>query len=523
MSLRVLALLALLNLLAGWAFLSGSGAGFPLDDAWGHLVYGRALATGDGFSYNPGQPEAGVTSPLWTALSALPAGFVEWTGQGWRPDWGMRLLGWLMGTLTAGVGYRIGTRAGPWPAIAVAVLLTCDPLMLATRYSGMEVPLFALFTLLFVEAMLEAQPRLGGWWAGLAVLTRPEGLVLAALGLILMRRGRHIGRFVIPVVLCAAPFAIWCQLTAGHPWPNTWGNKAVFTTETTALTATLGALARDTGWAWGLIIVLVAGTIALEGGRRLLARLLLLVSLALLAGVLLTREMPVGFGGERVPFYWERYALLAWAPLVVVIAGGVASVLRTAWAGIYCRPRAMAVMLAPLVGTLIFSHGLPAHALDVRTRFAAECADVEALNVAAGLWLDEHLPPDAVVATHDAFAVRYFGKRKTIDIYGNNAGELNRIIEQGGPDASMNAARYIALQEPDALACFPITWAAGHSPEFVELMANSTPAEQAVLVAQVSDFAGFLGLTKRAVTFSVPDPAVVDGPLHRDFAIFVRP
>ncbi|MHC4844999.1 MAG: hypothetical protein ACYTCU_02445, partial [Planctomycetota bacterium] len=96
MTLRVLALLALLNLLAGWAFLSGSGPGFPLDDAWGHLVYGRALATGDGFAYNPGQPEAGVTSPLWTALCALPAGFVEWTGQDWRPDWGMRLLGLLM-------------------------------------------------------------------------------------------------------------------------------------------------------------------------------------------------------------------------------------------------------------------------------------------------------------------------------------------------------------------------------------------------------------------------------------------
>ncbi|MHC4846197.1 MAG: hypothetical protein ACYTCU_08550, partial [Planctomycetota bacterium] len=453
-------------------------------------------------------------------LCALPAGFVEWTGQGWRPDWGMRLLGLLMGTLTAGVGYRIGTRAGPWPAVFVAVLLTCDPLMLATRYSGMEIPLFMLLSLLFTEAMLEGQPRLGGWWAGLAVLTRPEALVLVAIGLFLMRRGKHIGRFLIPVVVCGLPFAVWCQLTAGHPWPNTWGNKAVLTTETTAITATLSALARDTGWGWGLIIVLGAGTIALEGGRRLLARLLLMVAVGLLAGVVLTREMPVGFGGERVPFYWERYALLAWAPLVVVIAGGVASVVRTAWAGIYCRPRAAAVMLAPLVGTLIFSHGLPAHALSVRDRFAAECADVEALNVAAGKWLDANLPPDAVVATHDAFAVRYFGNRKTIDIYGNNAGVLNTIMEEQGGEA---AARYIALQEPDALACFPITWAAGQSPEFAQLMANSTPAEQAQLMATVSDFATFLGLTKRAVTFSVPDPAVIDGVLHRDFAIFVRP
>lgn len=520
MSLRVLALLALLNLLAGWAFLSGSGPGFPLDDAWGHLVYGRALATGDGFSYNPGQPEAGVTSPLWTALSALPAGVVEWTGQGWRPDWGMRLLGWLMGTLTAAVGWRLGSRAGPWPAVFAALLLTFDPLLLAARYSGMELPLFALLTLLFVESMLEGQPRMGGWWAGLAVLTRPEGLALAAIGLILMRRGRQIPRFVLPVLICALPFAAWCQLTAGHPWPNTWSNKTAFITDSATLSATLSALGNDTGWGWGLAIVLCAGTIALEGGRRLLARLLLLTSGVLLVGVLLTREMPVGFDGERVPFYWERYALLAWAPMVMVIAAGAASVVRTAWAGLYCRPRAAAVMLAPLIGTLIFSSGLPAHALSVRARFAAECADVEALNVAAGIWLDENLPPDAVVATHDAFAVRYFGKRKTIDIYGNNAGVLNTILELNGPEA---AANYIAAQRPDALACFPMLWAAGHSPEFDASVAGLSAEEKAQRLAQASDYAGFLGLTKRAVTFSVPDPAVIDSPVHRDFAIFVRP
>lgn len=524
MSLRVLALLALLNLLAGWAFLSGTGPGFPLDDAWGHLVYGRALALGEGFSYNPGQPEAGVTSPLWTALSALPAGAVEWTGQGWRPDWGMRLLGLLMGTLTAAVGFRIGTRAGPWPAVVTAVLLTFDPLMLAARYSGMELPLFALLCLLFVESMLENQPKLGGWWAGLAVLTRPEGMVLVLIGMVLMRRPRNLSRFVLPVVLCALPFAIWCQLTAGHPWPITWSNKAVVTTDTTALLATLSALARDTGWGWGLAIVLIAGTIALEGAWRSLGRLLMMTSGALLIGVLLTRDMPVGFGGTRVAFYWERYALLAWPPMVVVIAAGVASVMRTAWAGIYCRPRAALVLMAPLIGTLALSHGLPAHGQAVAKRFAAECADVESLNVAAGIWLDENLPPDAVVATHDAFAVRYFGKRKTIDLYGNNAGELNSILEIAGPEA---AANYVLAQRPDALACFPILWAAGHSPEFQQLMeqmaAAGDTAGQAQLMAQASDYAGFLGLTRRATTFSVENPAVIDSPLHRDFAIFVRP
>src|SRR5439155_13135021 len=43
-------------------------AGFPLDDSWIHLHFARNLASGAGFSYNPGVPVAGSTAPLWTLL-----------------------------------------------------------------------------------------------------------------------------------------------------------------------------------------------------------------------------------------------------------------------------------------------------------------------------------------------------------------------------------------------------------------------------------------------------------------------
>ncbi|UCE67434.1 MAG: glycosyltransferase family 39 protein [Candidatus Zixiibacteriota bacterium] len=45
--------------------------GFPLDDSWIHQVFARNLATGHGFSFNPGEPIAGATAPLWTLLLAL--------------------------------------------------------------------------------------------------------------------------------------------------------------------------------------------------------------------------------------------------------------------------------------------------------------------------------------------------------------------------------------------------------------------------------------------------------------------
>ncbi|MBU0740711.1 hypothetical protein KJ554_00005, partial [bacterium] len=52
----------------------GFGVGFPLDDAWIHMVYGRSLATEGLLAYNPGVPATGCTAPLWTfVLGAMHA------------------------------------------------------------------------------------------------------------------------------------------------------------------------------------------------------------------------------------------------------------------------------------------------------------------------------------------------------------------------------------------------------------------------------------------------------------------
>ena len=45
-------------------------SGFRLDDGWIHAQFARNLASGFGLSFNPGEPSAGSTSPLWTAMVA---------------------------------------------------------------------------------------------------------------------------------------------------------------------------------------------------------------------------------------------------------------------------------------------------------------------------------------------------------------------------------------------------------------------------------------------------------------------
>jgi hypothetical protein len=534
MSKRALVLLGVLHVLAAGLFLGAGAVGFPLDDAWGHLVYGRSLATLEGLAYNPGTPEAGVTSPLWTYLAALPAGLVEW-GLLERPDWALRALGLLCGLWACLVGTRLAARAGRWTGLCAAALLTFDPLLLAARFSGMELPLFGLLLLLYAEAALDDRTARLGWTCGLLALTRPEGLLLLALAAPRQLRGRARALdFLPPVLLCLLPFAAFNLWAAGQPWPSTWGNKAELVLALGALLAALGALGGDTGLGWALPLLLAAGAFSLEGAHDRLARALLAPGLLLLAGVLLTRAMPVGFDPPRVPFYFERYALLAWPPLLVVAAGGLSSLARTAWTGLFCRPRAALVLAAPLLLAAVLAHDAPAHARAVARRFAAECADVEALNVAAGRWIDANLSRTALVATHDAGAVRYFGRRHVLDLYGNNDARLARrkdaVVEaQVRRDRDAEARALLALlgevraRDPDALACFPLLYGAATRPDLLAALQRAPEPDRTLLAVSAEAWSELLGLTRPAAVFHVDVPHVMDSPVHRDFAVFVRP
>jgi hypothetical protein len=62
--------------------------GFPLDDAWIHQTYARNLALRSEWAFLPGEPSAGSTAPLWSALLAV--GHVFRRSYVWT-----YLLGWL--------------------------------------------------------------------------------------------------------------------------------------------------------------------------------------------------------------------------------------------------------------------------------------------------------------------------------------------------------------------------------------------------------------------------------------------
>lgn len=519
MSGRVFLLLIVLHVAAGVIFLSESGPGFPLDDTWVHMVYARSLGQGDGFAYNPGQLETGISAPLWTTLLALPVALADHLGQ--RPDLPVRIFSGLVGLAMALVAWRLASPSGRWPASCAALAMTLDPLLLFERYSGMEQPLFGLITLLLMDAMLAKRPAATGLLSGLLILTRPEGLLFAAIAAVwLLRQRLPILPFLGRVALCLAPWLLYCQVVADSPLPSTVVNKAAFVPYWQPIWRALTALFSETGWGWALPLTAAVGLYVLEGGRRNLGRLPLALALTLLPAVLLSRPIETYGEPAQVPYYWARYALLAWPLVLFVSSVGVASMVRTAYAGTRCQPLFAALLIGPGLVMALLGRELPGKGAELSQRFAAQCSDVEELNVAAGLWIAENLAPDALVLTHDAGAVRFFGEHRVIDIWGNHSTTLRHILDRRG---GAGVGEWLKSRHPDALAVFPTLFARNHAPEWKQLFASLPTQEYEALYAQADDYASLLGLTRRAAHFHVDDPATVPSPLHADMVIFVRP
>ncbi|MFT7462607.1 MAG: hypothetical protein ACI9EF_000948 [Pseudohongiellaceae bacterium] len=520
MSGRVFLLFVILNVVAGVVFLSDCGPGFPLDDTWVHMVYARALGHGEGFAYNPGQLETGISAPLWTTLLAVPVAIADLLGQ--RPDLLVRLFSGLTGLAMAVVAWRLASPSGRWPATCAALAMTFDPLLVFERYSGMEQPLFGLITLLLVDAMLSKRAASAGLLSGLLILTRPEGLLFAAIaGLWMLRQRQPILPFIGRVALCVAPWLLYCQVVADSPLPATVVNKAAFVPHWQPLWRALSALFAETGWGWALPLTAAMGLYVLEGGRRNLGRLPLALGLILLPAVLLSRSIETYGAPPQVPYYWARYAFLAW-PLVLFVASvGVASMVRTAYAGTRCQPVFAALLIGPALVMAVLGRDLPAQGVRLSRSFAAQCSDVETLNVSSALWVAENLPADALVLSHDAGALRFFGQHRVLEIWGNHNTTLRHILDQQG---GVGVGEWIQSQDPDALVVFPTLFARNHAPdEWKQLFTMLPTQEYDALYAQADDYASLLGLTRRVARFHVDEPTVVPSPLHSDMVVFVRP
>jgi hypothetical protein len=194
------------------------------DDAFITFRYARNLALGLGFVYNSGEHVIGTTTPLVTVLFAAlyRLGFHDLPRLATVVDA-------LADGLTAALMYRAARRLMWQPAWAVlaSALFAISALSIHYAASGMD---SSIFTLVSVAALLaDAEDRMlpAGFLCAAAVVTRPEGWIVA--GLVLGRRVIQTRSFPwrVATPTCALAFlwGTYATYWTGSPLPGSVAAK----------------------------------------------------------------------------------------------------------------------------------------------------------------------------------------------------------------------------------------------------------------------------------------------------------
>jgi hypothetical protein len=439
--------------------LTDGQGGVPLDDAWIHFQFARNLARGDGFAFNPGQPTAGSTAPMWTLLLAGAYAL------GGRFPLAGQILSAACFLMTLVATYALakrltGRRFAAWLA-GTAVAL--NGRMVWAGLSALETPLFAGLSLLAIGSHLSDRST-GRYRArtaslfGLAALARPAGYLLFGLALadLALRAARVrfrdsgsardaaraiLRRFpFLPVLLFAAmvlPYAVFSRWVSGHLLPNTFSAKTAF------------------NWRPDLDFV------SLWARYLILDNPILLPFFVLGVGVLVRRArllsgwtvgLPLVYAFLHAELYQHGRYLIPLIPCDTVV--GIIGLVQVAsltlrggsgWLSSRNRP-AVAIGLLLLIGT---AWRLPTMA----QLYARNVDDINTMHVSIGRWVELHTDTDALLALNDIGAITYLSQREVVDLAGLVTPEVVPLLR--APDRASRLAELMAERSVDYVIIFP--------------------------------------------------------------------
>jgi len=384
--------------------------GFPLDDAWIHLTYARNFAEHGEWAFRLGQRSAGSTSPLWTFLLSIGY-FLNLAPYAWT-----YFLGWLALTFfgiqaeNAARKFISSYKPGiPW----VGIFFVLEWHFTWSAVSGMETLLHGLILLVVLTALMDGSRRYLslGLLTGLSIWIRPDGLTL--LGPLLFTafltepnwdaRGKAFLKILIGFGVFFFTYLLFNLALSGSPLPNTfYAKQAEY--ESFWLSKTL--IERLGNY---LGVVIASPFLALIPGlfdwvKKVIDRR----NWGALAGVIwFLGYVTIYF--MRLPAYQHgRYIIPALSMLYfwgILGTVDLITALKSNKRLVFLWQSAL-VALCLAFGVL----GARQNAMDVYW--------VESEMVATANWVQQNLPPDAVLAVHDIGALGYYVPNPLIDMAG---------------------------------------------------------------------------------------------------------
>jgi hypothetical protein len=441
---------------AGYLFYSSrlAGPGFPLDDAWIHQTYARNLALTRIWAFSPGQPSAGSTSPLWTALISM----------------GYSLhIEPLVWTYLLGLGIQVGLMAagglwfqrrnpefkGGWIWVAALILLEWH--LLWAALSGMEILLIAVLACLVFAFM--AGSKLPRVWLGVLIgagaWVRPDALTLLIPGtwVLLFQPDRRTADRVRELLwlftgafLAILPYLWFNFLLEGTYWPTTFYAKqaeyAVLREQPLLQRLMAQAIQPLTGFG----ILLLPGSlwsVWRDVRERAWGRL----------GPAIWACTFLGAYALRLPVTYQhgRYAMPVLPVLIVLGIEGSFQLFSRMKNGPWPRIMARAWALSTgVVGIVFLALGARAYGMDV--------AIIETEMVKTARWIAGHTKREAFIAAHDIGALGYFGDRPLLDLAGLISPQVIPILRD-----EPALAQLLKEEGADYLMTFP-----GWYPELTE-------------------------------------------------------
>jgi hypothetical protein len=414
--------------------------GFPLDDAWIHQVYARNLGTRGEFAFFPGQSSAGSTSPLWALV--LSAGYaLHLDYRIWTLGLSVVLLA-LSALLSGKIARRLGASdfAAAWLIPLFSIL---EWHLTWAAASGMEITLFICLSLALVELGLAAsRPFWIGLVAGLLVLTRPEGIVLAALVVLGMfahawqSRGKEVGQvgsrafwqanmkkfmrcssFFVALSVCLLPYIGFNLWSSGTLLPNTFYAKSQ---EYSSMLARANFVIR--WWTLYRQPLLGAQILFLPGLVWIGSKLIFRREWRMLVPLVWVGVLPALYAARLpVDYQFGRYEMPIIPFIGVYGIAGTERLLTRIPMRILRRTWGLTIVVLVLVFAWLGA-----------VQYSRSAAIVNCEMVATARWTAANLPEGVLIAAHDIGAQGYYDSHPILDLAGLVSPEVIPIIRDEG-------------------------------------------------------------------------------------------
>ncbi len=476
----LLALVSGLIVLGGGATTADGARVLGLDDSYIHLQYGWQAAHGAFLQYTTGDaPSSGATSLLYMLL--LAGGFALGISRAAMPGaaliFGLALFplgAALLADLTRRAAERLHGRlyaAAPrfpaWSAGLLAGALFAASGWMAWAYlSGMETGLLITLGIATLWAMLTDRVRLTALLAALAVLTRPEAVILGGMLLVaqLLRdvaetndRGRRFAWGLLPILALGVQPALNLILTgtlsASGLTAKSWFTLVPFYP---------GRVAVVIGVTWLELVAKLFGGPALDGRWHAFpltqAFGLLGIGLLWLRGRVRERRLAVILLGwvlvsalatatlQTATWHHYRYQMPLYPALILPLALALV-MLAEEFAQRSARLflPAAAVLAVLSLAWAVFSLG------SFREAYSLDTSTIVRQQMVLAGWLRENTPENARIAVHDVGVMRYVGERPTYDVVGLTTAGMSPI-SRSGPGAIYERLETV---RPDYFAVYP--------------------------------------------------------------------